>query len=252
MEADRVCLICGVSLGPDARADAKYCSKQHRNTAAKRAQRRRAGAEEPEVARLQRELEESRSRRNRLEVLAAQQRQKLDERDDRMNQLKAGQRRVTGQAADAVTAQTSRIVTARSQIQQLRTQIAQQDDQSVDRSVFEAATAEVTELRDRIKAVTARYEKLSGQYEELYSRYEHLAGQHNQMVEQVRSVRTEREQLAVILRQWDHMAGRLAKSLSGRTPGQTDRQILTTWKHFKQNETAGTGDRTRPSKGTTQ
>lgn len=222
MNASRSCTHCARPLPDGSPSSRRYCSAACR-TAAYRA-RTTSTPPHPAVARVAELETQLVAAETRIGQLTAATRRKTDQ-VKHLAGLLAAERR---SADKAIRDQAARTVAVRADKAALAGQLADLRRSWTHRPPATAvATAVATEADmaelDRLRVSVARLrqdnESLSAQLRELSAAAEVAA--------------TERRQLQGIVRQWDTLCRRLAKSVTGQTVTATDKRILATHARFR-------------------
>jgi hypothetical protein len=227
--AGRRCEGCGERLPGGSRRNRRFCNEACQKAAARRRSRQPASTGGRAAARDR--LAVVSAQLARTETALGQARGRVADRDRQLAGLRAQLAAERRSAARAIAGQANRTAGVRERLAAATGELSALRRNRSAVAGARVAAAEATGLREQLATVQGRYGQLAARYRELSEAAELAA--------------TERRQLQGVVRQWDTLCKRLYQATGGQPAAAVDRDILATWRRFRQAVATGTGHRGR-------
>lgn len=223
----RTCIECDQPLLAEAPDSRRYCGMQCRRRAGRRRERR--AGRETEVARLQRLLNESRMRENRLESRLAAAREQVETTRTQRRREAVNDQKSQRYAQRAIIDRVGRLLDTRDRLAAVSADLEAAKADPSNRTDLQIAAQQIVDLQKSLAAITDRYNDLSGQHSQLRDRYAGLVSDYNKAADRLNDAARDRQRFRPVIDAWDELAGRLARSAKTTALSAGDREIVRMW-----------------------
>ena len=195
--------------------------------------RERRAARESDVVRLQRLLNESRRREDRLESRLATARDRVEATRTQRRREAVKDRKSQRYAQRAILARVGTLLATRDRLEAVTADLEAASAERSDRTDLEIAAQQIADLQKRLATVTDRYNELTGQHSELRDRYAGLVADYNKAAQRLNDAARDRQRFRPVIDAWNELAGRLARSSKTTPLSAGDREIVRMWANWQ-------------------